>query len=329
MGIATQLETAIDNLLNTYINTTSAQVSTMMAPIAVSGATIYLMWLSFSIARGETQDPVSTSIKNWIRISMVASIALGGGAYQSFAVQGLQSIQGAFINAFSGATSVGGLVDNLAEPYNALYQQLWSEATTGVMPNLALAGAAVIVALAQAFLLIVGLGMYLLSKVAFACSLAVGPAFLLGAAFPSTQRFAENWLGQALGFVLTNVLIGACITMLTSFASQFAAHIQANVGNTAIMTDVLSLLIVSATLALVLLNINTVATALTGGVSVGGVGREITRYLMDKLRNGGSEKGNKDESSATGGSISSGGEASPAQKPLYQSRVIDNIKRSA
>lgn len=336
MGIATQVETAIDNMLNTFVNSTSSSVCSMLSPIAITGATIYLLTLSFAVARGEAQDPLHTTLKSFFRMSLVGAIALSGGTYQNLIVQGLQGVQGAFISAFSSATSIGGLVDNMAEPFNTLGQQLWSEATTGVMPNFALLTAAAIVALAESFLFIVGLGMYLLTKVAFALTLAVGPAFVLGAMFPATQRFTESWMGQALGFTMVNVLLGACITMLTSFASQFAAHIQANVGNTAIMTDVLSLALVSGALGIVLLNIKTLATALTGGASISGIGRELTRYLMDKSRN--SKDGDSSSSESAGGSISgastsgndsSSGAAQAGDKPIYQSRVIDNIKRSA
>ncbi len=245
-------------------------------------------------------------------------------------MEGINGIQGAFVSAFGNASTIGGLVDNMAQPYDELGQRLWSEATTGFWPNFSLLVAAGMVAIAQAFLFIVGLGMYLLAKVALALVLAVGPAFIFCAMFPPTQRFTESWIGQALNFVFLNVLIGASISMLTSFASQFAAHIQANVGNTAIMKDTMALLLVSCSLGVVMLNLNTIASALSGGASISGVGRELARYIMTRGASapksgggGGSITGTG--SSGVGNSTGAGG----GSQPLYQRNVIDNIRRAA
>lgn len=330
MGIATAVETAIDNLLTTFVSSKSAALSAALLPVALSGTTIYLIVMGYAVMRGDAHDALHTILWKWFKMSLIAGVALSAGEYQASIVEGINGIQGAFIQAFGNATTIGGLVDNMAQPYDALGQQLWSEATTGFWPNFSLLVAAAMVAIAQAFLFIIGLGMYLLAKVALALVLAVGPAFILCAMFPATQRFTESWLGQALNFVLLNVLIGLSISMLTSFASQFAAHIQTNVGNTAIMKDTMALLLVSCALGVVMLNLNTIASALSGGASIAGIGRDVARALMkgkkdDEDKNKGPQPG--------GGSIDQGGGGSRSGKdggtPLYQRNVIDNIRRAA
>lgn len=329
MGIATEIETAIDGLLNTFVSTKSAALCGILMPVALTGTTIYLLIMGYAVMRGEAHDSLHTVLWKWFKITMIAGVALSAGEYQGSIVDGLQGIQGAFVGAFGNASTIGGLVDNMAQPYDDLGQQLWSEATTGFWPNFSLLVAAGMVAIAQAFLFIVGLGMYLLAKVAFALVLAVGPAFILCAMFPATQRFTESWLGQALNFVFLNVLIGASISMLTSFASQFAQHIQANVGNTAIMKDTMALLLVSCSLGVVMLNLNTIASALSGGASISGVGRELARYIM--TRGGSAPKSGGGGGSITGqaGGGSSAGTGGGSSTPLYQRNVIDNIRRAA
>ena len=103
------------------------------------------------------------------------------------------------------AGSIGALVDNLAQPYNDLGEALWTRAVPAgllSLPSFSLIFAAALVAIAQFFLFVIGLGMYLLAKVALALVLAVGPAFILCGMFPGTQRYAESWIGQALNFAL-------------------------------------------------------------------------------------------------------------------------------
>lgn len=330
MGIATEVETAINTLLNSFVSTKSAAICSALIPIALTGVTIYIITMGWAIMRGEAQDSFHTAIGKLFKIAIISGIALSTGAFQSIVINGIEGIQDLFISAFGNAHTIGGLIDNMAQPYDELGQQLWSEAVTGVMPIFSLIAAACLVALAQAFLFIIGLGMYLLAKVALALVLAVGPAFILCAIFPATQRFTESWLGQALTFVLLNVLIGGSIAMLTSFASQFAAHIQANVGNTAIIKDTVALLIVSVSLGVVMLNLNMIASALSGGTSISGIGREVFRGLMNNIHQDQTSKSN-----GGGGSIAqsnkegSSNTNSTNNQPLYKRHVLENIRRSA
>lgn len=330
MGIATEVEAAIDTLLSTFVSTKSAALCAALLPLALTGVTIYLITMGWAIMRGEAQDSFHTFLWKSFKIVMIVGVALSAGEYQGSVVDGIQGIQGAFVQAFGNVTTIGGLIDNLAQPFEELGQTLWSEATTGFWPNFSLLGAAAIVALAQAFLFIVGLGMYLLAKVALALVMAVGPAFIFCAMFPATQRFTESWLGQALSFVLLNVLIGASIAMLTSFASQFAAHIQANFGTTAIIKDTIALLMVSGALGVVMLNLSTIASALSGGASISGIGREIGRKAMEMLNRDKPDKPNNSGggqiNQSSGGNNAAGGGGS---QPLYQRNVLDNIRRAA
>ncbi|PLX76766.1 MAG: hypothetical protein C0607_03645 [Azoarcus sp.] len=331
MGIATEVESAIDTLLNTFVSTKSAAISAALAPLALTGVSIYIIVMGWAIMRGEAHDSFHTFLWKSFKIAMIVGVALSAGEYQGTVVDGIQGIQGAFVQAFGNATTIGGLVDNMAQPYDDLGQQLWSEATTGFWPNFTLLVAAALVALAQSFLFIVGLGLYLLAKVALALVLAVGPAFIFCAMFPATQRFTESWLGQALTFILLNVLIGGSIAMLTSFASQFAQHIQANLGTTAIIKDTVALLTVSGALGVVMLNLNTIASALSGGASISGIGRAIGRKAMDMMSR--DKKPDSPTSKNGGGSINQGSGSNAAggggSQPLYQRNVLDNIRRAA
>jgi type IV secretion system protein VirB6 len=282
MGIATALEAAIDGLLNNYVSAQSAAICTAIAPLVITGVTIYIVTMGWAIMRGDAQESLHTFLWKIFRIGMILSLGLSAGAYQANAVEGIQGIQGAFVEAFGNTGTIGGLVDDMARPYEELGQLLWSESVTGLIPNFSLIAAAAMVSIAQFFLFTIALGLYLLAKVGLALVLAVGPAFIFCAMFPATKKYSESWIGQALSFVLLNVLIAGSITMLTSFASQFAEHIKAGVGNTAIIKDTGALLLCSCALGVVMLNLSHIAAGLAGSFSISGVGRDIKQALFSK-----------------------------------------------
>lgn len=337
MGIATQVESAIDGLLTNFVVSTSTAFTTMLMPLALTAITIYVISMGWAITRGETNDSLSTFTWKSFRIALITGIALSAGEYQATVVEGVEGIQIAFISAFTPTGTIGGLVDNMAAPFDALGQQLWSEAVTGFWPNWSLIFAAALVAIAQAFLFVVGLGLFLLAKVSLALVLAIGPVFILLAIFPATQRYTESWLAQALTFVMLNVLVGASIAMLTDFASQFAQHIANNQTTINVLRACMSLLLCSGALGIVMLNHSSLAAALTGGMTLSGIGRELGRAIMrgSGRRKAGPDAGGGDE----GGSMSRSGPRPPSRvtsapassgaRPLYQRNVLENIRRAS
>jgi type IV secretion system protein VirB6 len=279
-GIAQTLEAGVDALLTGYVTAKSAAVSAAIAPVALTGVTIYVLLMGFAIMRGEAHDSLHTFLWRSVKIAFVAGLALSAGEFQSSVIGMVEGIQSGLTSAVSGAGSIGALVDNLAQPYNDLGEALWTRAVpSGVLslPSFSLIFAAALVAIAQFFLFVIGLGMYLLAKVALALVLAVGPVFILCAMFPGTQRYAESWIGQALNFALLNVLIAASIAMLTQFASDFARAMLTTIDTINILRDVMSLLLATGALAIVLLNLERISSALAGGVSIQGIGRDIVR----------------------------------------------------
>lgn len=298
-GIAETLEAGVNTLLTGYVTAKSAAVAAAIAPVALTGVTIYVLLMGFAIMRGEAHDSLHTFLWRSFKIAFVAGLALSAGEFQGSVVRMVEGIQGGLTTALSGAPTIGALIDNLAQPYSDLGDALWTRAIPAgllSLPSFSLIFAAALVALAQFFMFIIALGMYLLAKVALALVLAVGPVFILCAMFPATQRYAESWIGQALNFVLLNVLIAASIAMLTQFASDFARAMLGAVDTVNILRDTISLLLVTGALGVVLLNLERIASALAGGVSIQGIGRDIGRALSRGAPFGGS-------SAASGGQI--------------------------
>lgn len=332
MGIAQEVESSIDLLLETLISSKSAALCGALLPVAASGATIHLLLMGFAIMRGDANDPLHTFVWKSSRMVLIAGIALSAGTYQGLIVDGSDSLVIALLHTMSGFDSVGQLIDEVAEPFARLGQQLWSEAVVGFMPNFGLVVAAGTVAVAEAFIVVVGLGMYLLAKVAFALVMALGPAYLLCAMWPATEKYTESWIGQVLNFAVLKVLIGVCIVMLTDFSSNFADHISVTTDTVNVIKATMSLLMCCAALMVVMLNLPQLASALSGGASLSGIGRTIGRSFLDFLHKGGKDSskprpgGGSITPSGRPGSEQGTGPTPPKRQPLFQRNTIEHIR---
>ena len=86
---------------------------------------------------------------------------------------------------------MGGTIDQMADPFTTLMETLFTEASSGLVPQFSLFIAGAICATASIVMAFVAMGLFLVAKVSLALLLAVGPAFIFCAMFPVTQRYAE------------------------------------------------------------------------------------------------------------------------------------------
>lgn len=343
-GVATYIENAIDQLLANFVTAKSAAFCAALAPLALTGTTIYIMIMGYAVMRGEAHDSLHTVLWKWFKVSMVAGVALSGGEYQATVVEGINAIPGILSAVFGGSATIGGMIDGIADPLIAMVKMLQTKSSMGTFPDLTLFAAAMTVALAELIIVVIGIAMYVFAKVALALCLAVGPIFILCLLWPATQSRFEGWLGQTLSFAWLQGMLAAAIGMVYTIIEQFADKVQQNANTNDVLTDAGALLAVSIIVAILVWRMPQIAAAMTGGTSVEGIGRDIGRAMANAFNGGG--KSNRSKSGG-GGEIKGGDSGQPAQPatpsqatanarssygidtPLYQRQVIDNIRRAA
>jgi len=327
MLTAQNIDQAVDILLLNFVAEKSTAICSMLVPIAISGLTTYLLFIGLNVARGEASGSAKDVCWKVLRISFVVTISLNVGTYQAVIVDGFDSIGGSVIQAISGVTTFPALLDEMAEPFASLGQKLWSDATTGIWPHLGLLFAAAVISLSQAVLFSVGLGFYLLAKISLALAMSLGPIFLLCALWPSTQKYAENWLGQALNYVFLKVFVCTVVVMLTSFASEFAEHINDSGETINVVSSACALLISCIALTITMIFLPYLASALFGGASISGIGRAAMHALLLLLRDTGAPP--RVPSNSISGHGAQSLLPSPSDSPLYQRQVLNQIQQPA
>lgn len=331
MGIGVAVEEAIDRLLETFVIQKCETLIGAITPLGAAVVTIYILMTARSLAYGEIQGSLQELMNRISRVILVTGLALSVGNYQANILGTAIEIEQGLIAAVSGVTSVGMLVDELAQPYSDLGQKLWSNALTDFWPNFALLAAAGGVAVIQCALFIVGLGLYLLAKVGFALMIALGPVFIFCALGSATQKYTENWIAQILNFILLKILVALSIQMLTEFVSDFAAHINADMDAINVLKAVIALFCCGGALFVVMLNLPHIATALTGGATMAGIGRTVVNYMLRTSGKRSSKQGGK----KAGGSIqqrpasSQRSSSSSSSSPLYQRNTLGRLQISS
>jgi len=343
-GVATYIEEAIDKLLMNFVTVKSAAFCGVLAPLALTGTTIYVMILGYAVMRGEAHDSLHTVLWKWFKVSMVAGIALSGGEYQATVVEAINAIPGIMSDVFGGAGSIGGMIDGIADPLIKLVKMLQTKSSMGTFPDLTLFAASLAVGLAQLIIVVIGIAMYVFAKVGLALCLAVGPIFVLCLLWPATQSRFEGWLGQTLSFAWLQGMLGAAIGMLYTLIEQFADKVQANAKTNDVLTDAGALLAVTVVIAILVWRMPQIAAAMTGGTSVEGLGKDVGRWMANAFNGSGKSSQSR---GGGGGEVKGGNSRQPAQPatpssatanarssygtdtPLYQRQVIDNIRRAA
>ncbi len=325
MQTAQNIDSAIELLLTHFVSEKSAAICSMLVSVAISGITIYLILIGYSIARGLYPEPAKEVLWKIMRMSFIIGVSLSVGTYQTLIVDGLDSVGGAIIEAVAGVKTFAALLDDMAEPFAELGQKFWSEATTGILPHLGLLFAAAIVSVSQSLLFSIGLGLYLLAKVSLALTMAIGPCFILCAIWPGTAKYAESWLGQTLNYIFLKVLASTSVVMLTSFASQFAEHIALEVDALNVIRASCALLISCIALVIVIIFHPQLASALFGGASVSGIGRAVMHLLIHSLSK--KKTPNPNSIGRRGNDTPPRGNSIGNRAPLFHSYALAQLRR--
>jgi type IV secretion system protein VirB6 len=278
MGIATDVLTEMTELLDGFVVRKSAAMVGAVAPFVVVALTIYILLIGWQIARGHSQDTLPTLLVRVFRIALILALALAAGTYQGTVAGTIDGLGTHLIAAVTDFPNAGAFLDDVLASYQRIVQQLGALAMQGTVPNFIYLIAMALVLLAGLVATVIGLGMLVLAKVMLALVLAVGPVFLFLAIFPGTQ---------ALNYAFLNVLVLIVIAMIGDLGSHFLAELPDPPTDAvnALLASI-SLVVIVATTVFVMLNLNNLATALTGGISLGEVGRGIAHGAVQALQLG-------------------------------------------
>ena len=127
--------------------------------------------------------------------------------------------------------------------------------------------------------LVVGLSFafYMVAKISLALVLMIGPVFLGCMLFPATRQYAINWIGQCLNHILTCTMFVLLVKIqMAAFDKAINMAMSGGIADYAAAEVLPPLFLLQTIIFLVVVfNIPSIASALTGGAAVSGASRHM------------------------------------------------------
>ncbi len=297
-GFLTGFETAINTNFFAMVGTVSSNVTSMFQAAFTAGLGIWIMLTAYDVAWGKTEDGLTYIISSIGKKVLIGVFALWGWVYVQDAMYALAD---AFLIALSGSSSIANVLEtNILVPLWDSWNSLWdafllvlgsfSAFSIGQWISEVFNGLVLILAYvcltASAFsLCIVTLSMYCVALASFYICLAIGPVFLMCLAFPFLQRYFESWVGVTvtaiLGMAITAMLavMAGAVLGLGSLAAVLPSATPANLGLGTILGSIVGKIGTGFLLIFLYFKVFDLATALGGGMNIGGVGMGAMRAL--------------------------------------------------
>lgn len=259
-----------DQAFIAYLATTSNSIISAITPAAVVLLSVYIMLWGWSMMRGVINEPITDGVTRIVRLSIISGIALSSGYYSGYVTDWVWSTPESISEIISGRESRTSIsfLDLLLSRFftlgNIYMEKAELESTMGV-PDLQLFFSSIAILITGVAVTAYTAFLFILSKMALAILLAVGPIFITLSIFEATKKFLDAWIGQVLNYVFLVMLTAACVKLILIFIEQYFVimrNIETNIG------DAMQLVAITSIGFLILLQMPSLASGLGGGVAL-------------------------------------------------------------
>ncbi|AJW44444.1 conjugal transfer protein [Ralstonia mannitolilytica] len=275
----TDIFNRLNGLLQTYVSDTSSAVAGTVSGVATQLVVIYVMLWGWLMMRGMIQEPMLDGVSRIIRMSIIVAAATSIGVYNEYVRDFLWNLPDDLARLVAaGHADNGGNVSFLDTLFGRMYDvgaayKEKANSTGGMLPDLDLLAAGWVIWIIGLGATLFGAFWLILSKLMLALLLAIGPIFILTIMFEGTKRFFDAWIGQALNYVLLAMLASAVMQLLFFLVTAYldsAFPLSASADPN--LSAIFPLVAISAICIVAMLQVPTVASALSGGVALSSMG---------------------------------------------------------
>ena len=209
----------VEDRLDAFLSDGAGHAMGQVAGPLRAALVLYVLLYGFAILRGAIAEPMMDFAIRSVKLALIAMLATSA-AYGSWIAQPLfHGLPDALARAVGGGavSDAGAAFDQFFNRAAYLGEKIAKEATlTDWLPWLLSGAVWVCGALAAAL----GFGIVVLSKVALALLIALGPIFVACALFEASRRYFFGWLSQVVNYLVLFALILAIFQMVLSIVAQ-------------------------------------------------------------------------------------------------------------
>lgn len=304
----TDLFNGFKNISDTYITGNTIKFISYIADPTFVLLGIYILLWGLSHILGLIREPIIDGTKRFIKIGFIIGITLNYDTYSIYVIkvitEGPENIASVFVNDYS---TIGQTLDTVFNETWKIGNKFWENAGF-FNGNPGMYFVAIVIYAIACILTAYSAFLVILSKLAIAILVAVGPLFIISAFFESTRKYLESWVAQLCNYGILTVLVIACNAFILEIMRKTAIATAADIKNMDDVSTVAPLIIIGAISGLILTQLPSIASGLAGGLSLSslgafrgamGAGAKITglraanRYLSNKTANaaGGAVRG--------------------------------------
>jgi type IV secretion system protein VirB6 len=282
---------SIDITLNSFIQTTSANViSVFIGTFTLAGA-LYFTVMGLLAMLGYIEAPVKDFFKIGLKWAVISGLALNATTYMGWVVGAIQGLETGIADAFSAssrataATSVYEVLDRAvtdgfsigADMMEKMGKREWYEIGMMFFDLLN----AIIIYLATILIALPAGAMIIAAKVLLSIMLGIGPFFIAMLLFGQvTAQWFDRWFSQVMTYIIQIALVTTVLSMGIKFFSKLSAEVLASKTDEPIAT-MLEILLLSGVVFYMLQKAYEVGGALAGGVATAGITlRQVAQAAM-------------------------------------------------
>lgn len=268
----TSLFQRIDAATATFVTDISSKAIVAITPVVTVGLTLVFIAYGLLIIRGAVEMPVTEFIARSLRISIIVSIALAGGLYQTDIAELITTVSDdlalALVTDPGQAPEAGSLIDTAAGNGFDRAGEAFEKGGFFVEDGFAYYAFGVIIILTTGILAAIGGAFIIIAKVALAVLAGLGPLFIVAMLFQPTYRFFELWVGQVVNYGLLVVLFAMVFGLIISIYGDYIADLTFD-GEQSVYYAIGGAVILSVASIVLLLQLPSIASGLAGGVALG------------------------------------------------------------
>lgn len=267
----------LNNALTTYVSDVATNITSAITPVATTLLLIYIVLWGWATMRGMISEPITDGITRMVKLSVVYALAISIGNYNAFISTFLwdtpDALSSIIASGYSDPISNTNFLDQLMGKTYDFGRTYWDKANSslGMTPDFGMLATALVVWGAGLIATAYGAFLLVISKMALAILLGIGPIFVLLLMFESTKKFFESWLGQAINYVALVVLTASAIKLIFTILQKYLDANPSSAADPSI-SAALPAIAICAIAALVMMQLSSVASALGGGAAVSTLG---------------------------------------------------------